>query len=249
VTDSLAVSHHRGRVLTGFTFGKRGGGVYARVYDKTAEADADAPIREVWRASGWEQSADTVWRVEFELRPDFLRNLEAADGARLPTDPRAVLSRHLDDVWFHLASQWLVLRDRQSLRSRIERRSPEAWWEQLAVAGQLAPSCFGPPRPMARRPRKVLDCTMLHKQIAGVLAAIGAYHGNDSLMECLNGLTRWMLDHVGVQGFREAVERAERRHGLVVGTQEVAPRDAQTEADEGYWDELLHHAPTVTQYG
>lgn len=247
MTGSLAVSHHRGRVLTGFTFGKRGGAVYARVYDKTAEAGDEAPIREIWRAGGWKQSDGRVWRIEFELRPHFLRSLETVEGTRMPSDPRALLARHLDAIWHHLMSDWLVLRDRRSLRSRIERRPSERWWERLAVAGQLSAACLAPPRALRRRPRTRLDCTMLHKQVAGLLAAIGAYHGNNSLMDCLDGLTAWMLDHVGVQGFREAVERAERRHGLVVGTQKVLPGEHQAEDGEDDWDDVFDH-PSIVAY-
>src|SRR4051812_36299090 len=110
-----AVSHHQGRRLTGLTFGKRGGPAYARIYDKTREADPDAQIREHWAAAlAKPLPADArVWRVEFEVRPEFLRSL-AAEDEHITSDPRSILAEHLDAIWEHLTSSWLVLRNPRS---------------------------------------------------------------------------------------------------------------------------------------
>ena len=81
-----ATTNANGRRFTGFTFGRRGGPLYCRVYDTLDHKSADDPIREHWRANGWD-GVQSVWRVEFEVRGEFLRAARTVDGRRLNADP------------------------------------------------------------------------------------------------------------------------------------------------------------------
>lgn len=187
--NGTATTRHIGRRLTGLTFGKRGRPVYARIYDKTEQAAADAPIREVWRRAGYDASCDgeTVWRVEFEVRSEFLRHLATGEG-HLPVEPEALLAHHLDEVWAHLVTRWLVFRDATDPNERIERRRGEAWWTALGAARGLNGDAFGSVRELSRRVRQPMDCTSYLRQVAGLLVSVAATNGSTSLEDTLAGL-------------------------------------------------------------
>lgn len=226
-----AVSHHHGRRLTGLTFGKRGGPAYARIYDKTREADPDAPIRERWaEALGRPLPADArVWRVEFEVRPEFLRSL-AADDEHITTDPRRVLAQHLDAIWEHLTSSWLVLRDPRSA-TRLTRCRPQGWWRQLATAPALC-AAAGSGETLHRKRRSSGRPEPLLRQLAGTLAAFGARREDRSLDSCLAAFCEHMRSGDGDARFAVAVERAALRLPLAARTQEDARRRTEDDADE-----------------
>lgn len=222
---SRRVSHFTGRLLTGLTFGKRGGPVYARLYDKTREADAEALIRERWQnALGGPLSADArVWRIEFELRPEFLRTLADQDGEHIPIDPRELLADHLDGIWHHLTANWLVLRDARSSK-RIARCAVQPWWQRLSTARTLGRVDGAPPE-LQRKRRGNADPEPLLRQLAGLLAAFGARREDQSLEGCLKALE----DHLrgggqGEERFAAAVERARLRMPLAAKTREAAER-------------------------
>lgn len=226
---SRAVSHFVGRLLTGLTFGKRGGPVYARLYDKTREADPEALIRDRWTAALGRPVAEdaTVWRVEFELRPEFLRTL--ADGdEHITVEPRDVLEFHLDAIWEHLTTSWLVLRDPRSA-SRIARCRTQPWWKQLSEAGSLC-GHPGAGSGLTRMRRGSVDPDPLLRQLAGVLAAFAARRDDQSLDGCLEALG----DHLrrggdGEASFAAAVERARLRMPLAAMTREAAEDNVAAE--------------------
>ena len=57
------------RELTSLVVGTRSAAAHARLYDKTRQAAADAPIRECWTKRGYEAETHgtKVWRVEFAV--------------------------------------------------------------------------------------------------------------------------------------------------------------------------------------
>ena len=164
VTQSQATTHYRGRVLTGYTFGKRGAPSHARIYDKTREASSDAPARTLWTANGYDpdRHGKQVWRVEFEVRSGLLYTLATNDGKHLPTDrPADILRSHLDDIWHHLTTRWLVLHTGGHARPD---RSPVArWWSSLSVLSGLDADEGVPLTELVRRPREPLDATSSRK--------------------------------------------------------------------------------------
>jgi hypothetical protein len=205
-------THYVGRELTGYTFGKRGGACHARVYDKNREAAADAPIREVWNTAGYDPARDgeQVWRVEFEVRSELLRIL-AAGGDHLPSDPSEILAHHLDELWAHLTSEWLVFH--ASSATRIERSPVAAWWDALSAARGLDGEQFGPVRPLVRRAREQHDTTVLLKQAVGLLASAAAASGsNASLEHALEAFATYARDAEGETAFARRVRRRRRRY-------------------------------------
>lgn len=209
MTGDVAERHYWHRSLTGLTFGRRGSPSYARIYDKTRHAEPDALIRQVWsRALGRPvRDHETVWRIEFEVRSVFLREL-ACNGEHISTDPRTMLVDHLDAIWRHLTFRWLVLRDLTSA-TRLARCRPEAWWTALASLEGLSASTGVPD--VQRKRRWAADPLPLLRQLAGVLAAYGARTHNTSMRGCLDALEAHLVAHGGEQRFETAVDRARLR--------------------------------------
>jgi hypothetical protein len=211
-------THYTGRELTGYTFGKRGGACHARVYDKSREAAADAPIREVWNAAGYDPARDgeQVWRVEFEVRSELLRIL-AAGADYLPADPSEILAHHLDELWAHLTSEWLVLR--AACATRIERSPAAAWWQALSEARGLDGERFGPVRALTRRVRPQHDSSVLLKQAVGLLASAAAANGSSASLEnALEAFATYARNAEGEAAFARRVRKRRRRYQPITGS-------------------------------
>jgi hypothetical protein len=91
-----------GDALFGLNFGKRGGAIYARIYDKTREAEGNW---DDWWPYVWGPRFDPeqrVLRIEFEINRDGLREF----GVHAPEDA----FENLGPLWAYSTSQWLTLR-------------------------------------------------------------------------------------------------------------------------------------------
>jgi len=68
------------RINTGFGYGSRQGGRYFRCYDKSLEisekSQHKAYILDYWNANNLDQAGGHVWRLEAELRSDFLKTVD-----------------------------------------------------------------------------------------------------------------------------------------------------------------------------
>lgn len=226
-----------GRRLTGMTFGKRGAPVYARIYDKTREADPDALIRQHWADNLGRPVADDeqVWRVEFELHGEFLRDVAVGDTHLLDGGARAFLATGLDAVWQHLTSKWLVLKVPGSA-TRVSRAKPQAWWSAMSSSGGLG---GGPPAvPLVRRPRRDPDPIPLLAQLDGVLASYAARRGTADLDIALDELGDYMRANDGHARFTERVERARLRLPLQARTREAAEASAVRRDDPPTVDDI-----------
>lgn len=123
-----------GRIFTGFGFG-RGGVIVARLYDKTREAKKS---RKEWFGRVWEKSAGyvadaPVWRLEFQLRRNALREFCFGDtySERADLGSWEKLRARLTDVWSYLTRRWLRYDEGRTAKER-QRLTPE--WADLAEA-------------------------------------------------------------------------------------------------------------------
>jgi hypothetical protein len=201
------VRHSTRRRFTGVTFGRRGGALFARVYDKTAEAKSDAPIREAWRAAGYDPSShgEAVWRVEFEARGELLRSLKLADGSSLPVaDPEKLLRENLGHLWGYMTNKWLVLREDDG-RTRVERSKPQAWWSKLSEHQTIGHPAETLSAELFRCRPVPLDSKRLLQQAMGVLVGLGACNGSEDLDEVLATLSAHAHEAVGGELFAEKV--------------------------------------------
>jgi hypothetical protein len=210
------------RQLTSLRFGRRGSPVYARLYLKSFEASADAPVRRCWAEAGYDpaEHGSDIWRIEFEFRSSFLREAQV-DGEWLPRDPHAVLAHHLPSLWRYATQRWLVLRDRQRPATRIERTPRAGWWQALGES-----PLFGDPgtgRLMLRRatppPR---DGAALLRMGVGCLASFASVHGHATWSETRDALDDYVRRVLGEEAWCAMV--AERSGGDGAMTSFEPPR-------------------------
>jgi hypothetical protein len=122
--------HLRGRRFTGYSFGA--GDLLCRLYDKKAEIAKSGKrwFGGVWAAGGADRDAP-VWRVEFQVRGETLRELVCAIQdpryqvvAARATDWHVILGS-LDGLWAYLTARsgrgWLDLRDPPESAAEIRR--------------------------------------------------------------------------------------------------------------------------------
>ncbi len=89
------------RQFSGWSIGTRKK-MYARLYDKTLEMKKNPrPYLEyLWKKSGWD-GIQPVWRLEFELRRDLLREFRVISIENL--------KEHLTGLWKYSSHDWLRL--------------------------------------------------------------------------------------------------------------------------------------------
>lgn len=121
-----------GRDLTGFDFGRRGGSVYVRIYDKTIEIRRRGLswLPDLW---GMRRADEPVWRIEFELRRPVLveHGLRAVDE---------VLDGQ-QDLWRYVSRDWLTFRT-PTPDCRVRRWPVDPIWEQVRAI-RLQPTELG----------------------------------------------------------------------------------------------------------
>mgnify|MGYP001175855716 CR=1 FL=1 len=97
----------RKRDLETAYFGKKSSSVWCKFYNKTKEVvkknDDDTPL--LWYKSGW-NGDDTVVRVEFSMRRDFLKELD--DGKYITLQ---MFMGNIDLLWDYLTTKWLRMVD------------------------------------------------------------------------------------------------------------------------------------------
>lgn len=71
---------HLTRITTGFSYGSRQSGRLVRCYNKSLEISEKSQhksyILDYWRNNNLDQDGPHVWRLEYELRSDFLKTVE-----------------------------------------------------------------------------------------------------------------------------------------------------------------------------
>jgi hypothetical protein len=159
--DALSTGmHFGGKTFTGFSFGA--GAVVSRLYLKTREIQKTGKqwMIAIWKRGGYR--GGPVWRLEFQLRREFLKEACAAatiehegeTGAFVRVGKRALLElatgkvvrpetiftrwsrarSHLNALWRYLMTQWLSYRRPRTKKSRAEHARP---WVVLARAGRF----------------------------------------------------------------------------------------------------------------
>lgn len=149
-------------------FGKLGSAMYARRYNKLAEigVTGKAYMKDVWARAGWDEDSP-VWRLEFSLSGDKLREFQLPDASVHDLrEMRAALDA-IPAMWAYLTDDWLRFCD------RVPRKRPGLWpvaasWRVVAGAWDRAVPVY-----RAELPRK-LDAPMLIKQAAGCLLSAAA---------------------------------------------------------------------------
>lgn len=130
---SGAYSEH-GR-FTGYTFGQAGD-ISARLYDKTLECTKSKKtyFDALWRAGGW-GGAQTVWRLEFQLKREPLKELGICSTAEL--------LESLPGLWRYCTANWLQLKTPSDDQTRSRWPAHPLWSDlQAADWGEIEKSLY-----------------------------------------------------------------------------------------------------------
>ena len=176
-------SYSKDQVFTGWTVGL-GGMIGARLYNKVQEildSGKDWVVK-LWIKAGWEP-VEPVWRLEFELKRDFLKQ----KGLRSLHD----VLEHLNGLWSYATTEWLRLtipNDDDETRSRWPIHP--LWMALASVDWESAKS--------DRLERFSNDRTPNERRLAsvllGALVSYMAMHRLDDQNEAIDGLLGRMFE-------------------------------------------------------
>lgn len=209
-TTQDVAGRHVGRRFTGFEIGKRGSPFYARIYDKTFQAGAEASIRKVWESNGYKPQGqqERIWRIEFEIRSQLLREMLRDDASRLSDDPVRTIEEDLDELWREAVLVRLRLKERTG-EARLERRPVRDWWQQLANLDDHKPLSGHTGLPFSRVAPISNDVEQHLATALRSLATVGLLNGTPRLDDCLSSLTDFNEATGWRKGFAEMIARAE----------------------------------------
>lgn len=231
-----ATGRHIGRRFTGFEIGRRGAPFYARIYDKTYEAGEQSSIRRVWEGNGYraEEHGETIWRVEFELRSELLREMLREDGSRLSDDPGRTIREDLDGLWRHSVSDRLSFKERTG-GARVERKPVRDWWRRLSEIDERISLSGHPGTKFERKAVISNDTEKFLTASLRSLATVGHLKGTPSFSDCLITLKDFYEASDGSAGFAEMIARAEARRdpSLKSSKQAISIRAAELVGSEG----------------
>lgn len=132
---SRIVSHNR-RPQTVY-FGRFGSPLYARRYNKLGSLVVQNKLYmlQVWEENGWDGDSP-VWRTEFSLSGDFLKDYRLHQGGGMIEDCRdlSLLDHVIPVVWDYLVTDWLRLTDPVESDSNYRRWPTSASWSVLVGA-------------------------------------------------------------------------------------------------------------------
>lgn len=181
VSRSRAVSHYAtGDKLETFYVGAPGGHIRLRIYDKGKEIGKSG---KEWFLGLWgREGPEDVWRVEFQLRRETLKDLGVDNLDDL-------LSR-LGGIWRYLTEEWFSLR--QLDNEKQDRRTLFPWWKVVQEINR-----FGLADVLKRKESEetLASVEWYVSHIAGCLpsfaARIGSKDFNDALNRLLNEVRQY----------------------------------------------------------
>lgn len=187
--------------LSGLNFGKRGGAVYARIYDKTRElaTKGDDWWHDLWGSSY--RPSEQVMRVEFEFTRQGLREFDLSS-------PEEVFDQ-VGALWAYATGRWLSLR--VPLEDSTRTRWPvDARWVAVQRAS-LAGSALPADRIKAGEARGSLRRLM--PALVGYLASAAAAMGTQDVADTLAALPRHLDAYGAATGtwFDQRVEDKRRQ--------------------------------------
>ncbi len=115
-----AHSYWSGNSFTGWSIGQ-GGVISARLYDKTVEIEKSGKdyFKYIWANKGGWQEGRRVWRLEFQLRREFLGEMSIKNFAGFIESS--------NDVWRYCTHDWLRLAVNGNTKNRARFESHWVW--------------------------------------------------------------------------------------------------------------------------
>lgn len=191
-----------GEELSGMNFGKRGGALFCRIYDKTRESNAKGTD---WWPDVWGPNYDPerkVTRVEFEFRRAGLVEF----GVDTPADALGRAS----ELWAYATHSWLSLRVPTGDETR-SRWPVDARWK-LVQASSLAGGCA--PAARIRAGQREGEMRTYRKLMTGVLSSMAVPMGTGDIGDSLVAAEKEVLlyEQVSNRAFADRIhEKRQRR--------------------------------------
>jgi len=188
------------RKVQTFTYGR--GEIVVRIYNKTAELAASGKgwMRDVWATCDEYRPEEPVWRIEYQLRRAYLRQV----GVQTVEDAFG----RLDDLWVS-GLDWGDLRIPKGINT--SRWEPHPAWEQLRA---LSPCGVIVPRIPATKSNATFE--QMVPQVVGLLVSGGAALGLpdlDTMLAVTKRQAQRYLDGRGVTFAALVEQRARERFG------------------------------------
>lgn len=122
-------------------FGRFSSPIYARIYNKLKSLDVQDKhyMKDVWAARGWDGETG-VWRIEFSLSGDFLKNAIdfsiVDDNGEIVTDLRNFDSflAAIPQIWQYCTYKWLRFVNPRATDSNHWRYDVAPFWESVQKA-------------------------------------------------------------------------------------------------------------------
>lgn len=194
-------THAAGSSIQTFQYGK--GEIVARIYNKTAEIATSGKgwLRTVWEGCEGYEPGEDVWRVEFQLRRDYLKE---------------TCGRHPDDVLAELGALWLAALSWCELR--VPHGTNASRWQvhpAWAVLAELAPESV--PHPRCRVTNYAEGFESVVPQVAGLLISACSSVGMWKLESGIEELGDCVKEYIDGKGVPFAQLVRERTHKRLAG--------------------------------
>ncbi len=201
-SDRLAL-YEVGEEMSGLYFGKRGGSLYCRIYDKSRDMKDKGHD---WWPDVWGPKYDPeqkVMRVEFEFNREGLRSF----GVDTPEDA----FERAASLWAYAACKWLTLRVPTDDDTRSRWPVDPRW--DLIQKSTLAGGCA--PAERIKEGERQGSLRQYRKLATGVLTSMAVPLGTDDVWDTLEALPYELLVHEITSGkrFPDRV-RAKRRRAM-----------------------------------
>ena len=167
-----------------------------RIYDKTLEILKSSKqwFKTIWLENGW-NSNKNVWRVEFQIRREVLKELNIYCFEDI--------AERIEGVWGYLTQNWLKLKikdnNKNSTRFQLDER-----WEIVQKAGNEYKST-----PTIRETIRKGNLERMLDQCGGLLVSISAITNNDKLANTYLTVSKHIKDKCYKKNttFKEQVEK------------------------------------------
>lgn len=234
VTRAVEIhSYAKDQKFTGWTVGM-GGVIAARLYDKTREIKHSGKTwaESLWLPAGWEPGQE-VWRLEFELKRDYLKE-------RQLSSLESVLV-NLNGLWSYATTEWLRLTEPNPQDSTRARWPTHPLWVALAsVDWETSGGVLLKRFTNARLP----DEKRLYSTIFGSLVSYMAIHQIEDKHVALDGLLSKTHQHFQDIAFQQGllvdellIQRMAARSRLFntgVNLQDEPPEPEESEGVKAY---------------
>lgn len=168
VSERAAWVHASSDEVETIYFGRFASELFARIYHKECSLDDQGKgyMRQVWAGAGW-TGKKPVWRVEFSLSGEFLKNA-VIEGITRDLREYGVAMAAIPAIWAYLSTNWLRHTVPDKSEGNKSRWQTSVWWKVVSRAWEAA----APIKRQKAVPKPSEE--QLKSQLLGIAASIAA---------------------------------------------------------------------------